>query len=139
MTLKLDEAARRCGEDDRPSAKMQLPFQIFPGHRNGMPIEIIRYYGPARDGQQLPYEMEILDPENRLLDQLINPLARYVKQTCQAFWHVEAKVDGLIAERDKLLLEQIEVKGENERLKSKVAELERQKANAKQKSSNGAA
>lgn len=128
--LKMDKAVSRMS-DERPTTKMQLPFRASRHTVSGREAVVLEYDGVRGDGIKVPYAIEVLDPDNQLLEQQINPLGNRIIDLMQAFYSVEGKVDGLIKERDDLLLEQIETRGENERLKSKVAELERQKANAK--------
>ncbi len=117
--------------DKRPTTKLQLPIRIVPGFRNGRPTQILEYDGlPRADGQKMPFQREVMDPN-------INPFEHYVVVTNQAFWEMEARVDGLIKERDDLLLAQIDIQGENERLKSQVAEFKRQVENLKSKKNGG--
>jgi hypothetical protein len=136
--LQVNEVARSMS-DDRPTTKLPFPFKVISATICGTSAVIVEYHGYRFDGQPVPYQIEVVDPHNSLAERNVNPIGHRLYEANNLFHEVQGRVDGLIKERDDLLLQQIEMRGENERLRSQVAELRRQVENAKAKHKNGAA
>ncbi len=78
--------------EDRPTARYKPPFRVY---RDGLEITYIECLHPIH-GELLPFTLSP-NPSTPWHDAILDLL--------QAYFAMEAKVDGLMAERDKLVIE----------------------------------
>lgn len=135
---------------DRPSPKRMLPFRIVSFTVAGKLTYAIEYdiivpVPPSDSNIRIKYVRKpdgsreevfsgdrIINPPHKSPQQIIvephfdgchsQPLGRYIKELCEAFWEKESQVDGLNAKIDTLTTDKVLLEREVEKLQNQLRE-----------------
>jgi hypothetical protein len=121
---------------DRPRPKRQLPLRVVKLMVGGKDMNQLEYRFPHPVGNgksvELTQHLLIQEPDPRLVIPPLHILGYYTFEIMGLYWDKEAEVDGLLAKIDTLTTDVLFRDREIESLQAKLAEMTRQRDQAKQ-------
>lgn len=120
---------------DRPTPKRLLPIRVIPWMIGGKQGQALEYDTPtpqsANKMVNVVNTIQIDEPQPNCFSEPLHVFAWQVKNIMDAYWGIEAKVDGLLASIDQLTTDNLLKDREIEKLTNQLAEAKR--SNGKKK------
>ncbi len=107
-------------QEDRPQPRAVLPFKIIRDVNMGQPCLILEYEADmplplVNETRRMPFKQDVR----------VGGWGRCVVQLMEQYWALEARVDGLVKERDEAVQARVLLEGQVKSLTARLTELDR--------------